>query len=230
MLGKNQKLLWLFVIGGLAIIIAVVYWLQPERLQPIIAVLKQVNDVDAMIDFIRSYGSYAMLISFLLIVVINMVAVLPNIFILAANGIIFGVVEGTLISWAAESVGVIISFFIMRYLLRDYAHDLIVRRQGLKALDQFSGEKGFVIMLLARAIPFVPSGLITALGALSSISARDYILATFIGKFPSAAIEVMLGHDLASYREHELRLTILLLIAAGGYYLFLRYKKKHQGA
>ncbi|MEN6412285.1 MAG: TVP38/TMEM64 family protein [Veillonellales bacterium] len=224
---KGKNLLWLFV-GGLTVAAAAVYWLQPAWARPLIGVLKYLNDIDSLIDFIRSYGHYAMLISFLLIVVINMVAVLPNIFILAANGILFGVVEGTLVSWAAESVGVIISFFIMRYLLRDYAHKLIVRRQGLKALDQFSGEKGFVIMLLARSIPFVPSGLITALGALSSISTRDYILATLIGKFPSATIEVMLGHDLASYREHELRLLILLLIAGAGYYLFLRYKKKHQ--
>lgn len=224
---KNLKLWFGIMLGGLAILTTVIYWLQPALLQPAMDLLKYINDIDAMINFIRSYGSYAMLISFLLIVFINMVAVLPNIFVLAANGIIFGIVEGTLISWAAESVGVILSFFIMRYLLRDYAHQLIVKRQGLKALDQFSGEKGFIIMVFARAIPFVPSGLITALGALSSISVKDYILATFIGKLPSAAIEVMLGHDLASFREHEMRLTILLLIAGAGYYLFLRYKKKH---
>jgi uncharacterized membrane protein YdjX (TVP38/TMEM64 family) len=224
---KNPKLLSGIFCIILAIITAVAYWLQPAWFQPVVELLKYINDIDALIAYIRSYGPYAMLISFFTIVFINLVAVLPNIFILAANGIIFGIVEGTLISWLAESVGVIISFFVMRYLLRDYAHQLIVKNQGLKALDQFSGEKGFIIMIFARAIPFVPSGIITALGALSSISVKDYILATLIGKLPSAAIEVMLGHDLASYREHEMRLTILLLIAGVGYYLFLRYKKKH---
>lgn len=226
---KNSKLLSGLLCIVAAIITAIAYWLQPAWFQPFIELLKYLHDIDAMIAYIRSYGPYAMLISFFLIVFINMAAILPNIFVLAANGIVFGIVEGTLISWLAESVGVIISFFIMRYLLRDYAHQLIVKRQGLSALEQFSGEKGFVIMVFARAIPFVPSGLITALGALSNISAKNYILATLIGKLPSALIEVMLGHDLASYREHEMRLTLLLLVAGAAYYLFLRYKKKHSG-
>lgn len=226
---KNQKLLSGLILAAAILVVTATYWLQPAWFQPVVELLKYINDIDSLIALIHSYGSYAMLISFLLVVFINVVAVLPNIFVLAANGIIFGIFWGTIISWTAEAVGVTISFFIMRYFLRDYAHQVIVKRQGLKALDQFSGEKGLLIMIFARAIPFVPSGLITALGALSSISARDYILATFIGKLPSAIIEVMLGHDLASYREHEMRLTILLLIAGAGYYLFLRYKKKHSG-
>ena len=224
---KNPKLLSGFIIGVTALLLAVVYWLQPAWFQPVIDLLKYINNIDALIELIRSYGAYARLISFLLVVFINIVAVLPNIFVLAANGIIFGIFEGTLISWLAESVGVIISFLLMRYFLHDYAHRLIAKQKSLQSLDQFNGKQGVIIMIFARAIPFVPSGLVTALGALSNISVKDYILATLIGKLPSALIEVMLGHDLASYREHELRLTILLLIAAAGYYLFLRYKKKH---
>ncbi len=85
-------------------------------------------------------------------------------------------------------------------------------------------------MVIARSIPFVPSGLITALGALSDISLKDYILATLIGKFPSALIEVTLGHDLASYHENSMRLTVVILISLGAYCGYLWYKKKKDPA
>ena len=131
-----------------------------------------------------------------------------------------------MISWLAESVGVIISFALMRYLFRDSAESVITRSNALKRIDEFSGKKGFRVMLLARTIPYIPSGLITALGALSSISLADYIMATFIGKLPSALIEVTLGHDLLSYREHIVRLTVLLVISGLAYYFFVRHKGK----
>lgn len=218
-----------FILAVLTICILLIYVMNPEPLRKITQLLFT-GDMGESIAYIRSFGPYAILVSFGIIVFVNSVAILPNIFILAANGIIFGIVEGTLISWAAESVGVIISFAFMRYFFRDYAHNVIVRSNALQKVNDFSGKNGFRIMLIARAIPFIPSGLITALGALSAIRWRDYILATLIGKLPSAWIEVTLGHDLASYREHTMRLTLMIVISVAAYGSYLWYKKKQDSA
>ena len=223
--GAHQRTIRMALIGGMSALALGVYLYNPEPIQTLFHLLVR-GDIAESINFIRAYGPYAILVSFLLIVFINTVAVLPNIFILAANGVIFGVVEGTLISWAAESVGVIISFILMRYLFRNYAEAVILRSNGLKKMDEFSGKRGFRIMVVARSIPYVPSGLITAWGALSSIQLTDYVLATFIGKLPGTWIEVTLGHDLLTYREHMFRLTALVLVSGLAYYLFLRYKRK----
>lgn len=213
-------LLLLLLVLGLCI-------LQPVWLKTIIVLLLKGN-ITNITAYIRSFHGYAMLVSFCIVVLINISAVLPNIFMLATNGVVFGVWKGTLISWLAESAGVTISFLLMRYLLHDYAHEVISRSQGLKTIDKFSGKNGLWIMMAARAIPFIPSGLLSALGAVSSISIRDYIIATLIGKFPSSLIEVMLGHDLVGYRKHELRLTILILISVASYGLFAAYRKRQQ--
>lgn len=203
--------------------VASTYRLKPDAFQIIHLLIR--GDIHGSIEFIRSYGPYAMVVSFLLIVLINIVAVLPNIFILAANGVIFGVVKGTLLSWLAESIGVIISFILMRYLFRNYAHQVISRSNALKKIDEFSGSSGLRIMLIARSIPYIPSGLVTALGALSSIRLKDYIIATFAGKLLSAWIEVTLGHDIVFYKDHIPRLIILILLSGLAYYFFLRFKK-----
>ena len=83
-------------------------------------------------------------------------------------------------------------------------------------------------MTLARAVPYSPNGLVTALGALSRISYRDYILGCFIGKLPSVACEVLVGHDLVMMEAHSMRLTIVLIVIAiiyGGLWYWHRRQK-----
>lgn len=224
MIDKSQRIMRIIIFVVFVAVISISYLVKPEWFQIIQLLFK--GDITGSIEFIRSYGPYAMLVSFLLVVFINTVAVLPNIFILAANGVIFGVVQGTLISWIAESVGVTISFIFMRYLFRDYAHELILRSNSLKKIDEFSGNNGLKLMLIARSIPYIPSGLVTALGALSNIRIKDYIIATLIGKLLSAWIEVTLGHDLMFYKEHMMRLILLVLVSGLAYFLFWQYRKR----
>jgi len=222
---NNPTVMRIALVAVLGILMVGSYLLAPEFIHRMTQLFLQ-GDIKGSIEFIRSYGPYAMLISFIILIFINVVAVLPNIVIVAANGILFGVVKGTLISWIGESIGVIISFMLMRYLFQDNAQSIIARSKGLKKIDDFSGEKGLRIMLVARSIPYIPSGLITALGALSSISLTDYIIATFLGKLPSALIEVTLGHDLLFFKQHMVRLILLLVLSVVAYYFFFHYKKK----
>jgi uncharacterized membrane protein YdjX (TVP38/TMEM64 family) len=186
------------------------------------------GDIEGITEYLRSFGAWALLTSFLLDVLINSLGFLPSIFLSTANGLLFGIPVGILVSWAAESVGVIISFFIMRFFLREAAEAVIEKSRRLTDLDALSGEKGFMAMALARTLPYFPSGLLTALGAVSKISARDYIAATFIGKFPSTAIEVILGYDAVHYEENinRLGLSVLLIIVVYGAVLYYKKRKK----
>jgi uncharacterized membrane protein YdjX (TVP38/TMEM64 family) len=71
---------------------------------------------------------------------------------------------------------------------------------------------------------------LTAVGAVSRMSVRDYIIANLIGKFPSTALEVVIGHDIVNFREYTVRLTILVIVAAVVFYLGKRHlldKKKN---
>ena len=153
---------------------------------------------------------------------INAGSVFPSIFLSTANGLIFGLPLGITISWLAETTGVVISFFLMRFFFRNTAERLIEKSNSLKHIDEASSKHGLEWMAFARALPYFPSGILTAVGAVSSISARDYIIANLIGKFPSTALEVVIGHDVVNFQEHSQRLT-LLIIAVG--LIFFIYKK-----
>ena len=84
-------------------------------------------------------------------------------------------------------------------------------------------------MLIARAIPYIPSGLITALGAISKISARDYTLANLIGKLPSTTIEVVLLYDVMTKQENIMHLTTAAVLAIL-IYIGVWWHKKHERA
>lgn len=169
------------------------------------------------IDYIQSFGVWAMLFSFCLDVLVNALGFLPSIFISTANGVLFGVVPGIIVSWLAETTGVILSFLLMRTILRDSAEKVIRKSPYLSKLDEFSGKKGFQMMLIARTIPYFPSGILTALGAVSRISVKDYMLSNLIGKFPSTALEVVIGHDAVLFHEHMERLTCVVVLATIAY-------------
>jgi len=222
---KKERYIQLGLLSGLVILGVLVYVLVPGFYDDMWELILS-GDVQRMAEVLQSYGPWAMVISFVLDVLINALGFLPSIFFSTANGLLFGLVPGIIISWLAETVGVVLSFMIMRYILRDTAHKVIEKSEFLLKVDDFSGKNGLTVMLFARAIPYFPSGIITALGAISQISLRDYIIANLIGKFPSTALEVIVGHDAVLLQDNLGRLTVVILIASVIYFLLWKGYKR----
>ena len=186
------------------------------------------GNVNGLVEYLRSFGPWAMVVSFFLDVLINAGSIFPSIFLSTANGLIFGLPLGILISWLAETVGVVISFLLMRFFFRSTAEKLIAKSNSLKHIDEASGKHGLEWMAFARALPYFPSGILTAVGAVSSISVRDYVIANLIGKFPSTALEVVIGHDLVNYKEHSERLALLVILVVLIFWGYKKYRNKNQ--
>ena len=186
------------------------------------------GNVNGLVEYLRSFGPWAIVVSFFLDVLINAGSIFPSIFLSTANGLIFGLPLGILISWLAETVGVVISFLLMRFFFRSTAEKLIAKNNSLKHIDEASGKHGLEWMAFARALPYFPSGILTAVGAVSSISVRDYVIANLIGKFPSTALEVVIGHDLVNYKEHSERLAILVILVVLIFWGYKKYRNKNQ--
>ena len=186
------------------------------------------GNVNGLVEYLRSFGPWAIVVSFFLDVLINAGSIFPSIFLSTANGLIFGLPLGILISWLAETVGVVISFLLMRFFFRSTAEKLIAKNNILKHIDEASGKHGLEWMAFARALPYFPSGILTAVGAVSSISVRDYVIANLIGKFPSTALEVVIGHDLVNYKEHSERLAILVVLVVLIFWGYKKYRNKNQ--
>lgn len=208
-----------FVVKAVALLALVALCYGVEVLEPGFygKIVKLATNKDALISYLQGFGSGAMLVSFCLDVLVNAVGFLPSVFISTANGLIFGLPWGITISWLAETAGVTISFLVMRFFFRDAAKALIEKSNKLQHLDEASGRNGFWWMLFARMMPYFPSGLLTAVGAVSGMSWGQYVLANLIGKFPSTALEVLVGHDLVNFREQSHRLAVWVAVALAMY-------------
>ena len=204
----------------------VVHLIAPEFLPEIFELLSH-GDIVETAKYIEGYGSMAVVFSFLLTLFVNALGFPPAIIFSTANTLIFGIFWGIVISVAAETVGVTISFLLLRFFFRDAAEKVISKSKFLSSMDKYSSEKGFVVMLIARMVPYLPSGLLNAVGALSALSLRDYFLASLVGKFPSTGIEAIIGHDAILQEEDPTRIIVVVIFAVvliGWAYWF---EKKH---
>ena len=198
----------------------------PEFLPEVCALLAR-GDIVETANYIASYGSLAVVFSFLLTLFVNAIGFPPAIIFSTANTLIFGIFWGITLSVIAETVGVTISFLLLRFFFRDSARKIIAKSQKLSSIDKYSSKNGFKVMLIARMVPYVPSGILNATGALSSISLWDYFLASLVGKFPSTGIEAIIGHDAILHEEGMLRIIVVVILAIILIAWAWHYQKKH---
>ena len=171
------------------------------------------GDIAETAEYIQSFGAWAVVFSFLLTLFVNALGFPPAIIFSTANTLIFGIAFGIFISVVAEAVGVTLSFVLLRFFFRDAAERVIAKHKTLANIDKYSGRRGFVVMLIARMVPYFPSIMLNALGALSAMSMRDYVIASFVGKFPSTGIEAIIGHDTITRQEDPTRLIVVVVLA-----------------
>ncbi len=198
----------------------------PEFLPEVFELLSH-GDIVETAQYIQSYGSLAVVFSFLLTLFVNAIGFPPAIIFSTANTLIFGIVPGIILSVIAETIGVTISFQLLRFFFRDSARKIIKKSKRLSSVDKYSSKNGFTVMLIARMVPYVPSGILNAAGALSSMSLRDYFLASLVGKFPSTGIEAIIGHDAILHEEGITRIVVVVIFAIILIAWAWWYQKKH---
>lgn len=181
------------------------------------------GDVDGLSDYIDSFGYGGFLVSILLLVICNLFGI-PTIPFLTVNGSLFGLIPGMICSYIGEVLGVEITFLIGRLFFRQEARKFVEKKHMLAKLDRYSSVKNMAIL---RGIPYGPNILCTAIAVISPLTRKQHFKATLIGKVPSVAVEVLLGHDLIHFKENGVRFLIVLGIMVAAYLFHLWYKKHH---
>lgn len=218
------------IVAAIIMLFVIIHFIDPTFLPHIWGLLAR-GDIEETASFIASFGSWAILFSFLLTLFVNALGFPPAIIFSTANTLIFGIFWGIVLSVAAETVGVTFSFILLRFFFRETAQKIINKNKTLANIDKYSGKLGFAVMLIARMVPYFPSIMLNAIGALSAMRLSDYIIASLIGKFPSTGIEAIIGHDTITKQEDPTRLIVVVVLAilliAGAWYYEKQAAKKH---
>lgn len=152
-------------------------------------------DPEAVKDYIRSFGSFAAVVSFLLMMFQSVAAPLPAFLITFANAAVFGWIGGAILSWTSAMAGAALCFWIARL----YGRGVVEKFTGKSALDSVDGffEKyGTKSIIIARLLPFMPFDIVSYAGGLTSMSFRSFFIATGIGQLPATLIYSYAGEKL----------------------------------
>lgn len=150
------------------------------------------GDFGIVKDFIASWGAYAAVISFGLMIFQSIAAPLPAFLITFANANLFGWWQGAILSWTSAMAGAALCFYIARVLGRDVA-EKFTSKAGLKQVDAFFEKYGKSTVLVCRLLPFVSFDLVSYGAGLTSMSFGSFFLATGIGQLPATIVYSYVG-------------------------------------
>ena len=139
---------------------------------------------------LRGLGPWAPA-AFVALKVVTVVLAIPSAPVTFAGGALFGVAWGTALNVVAATLGAICTFFIGRKLGRAEVEQRLGGR--LKELDDGLAANGLSFMLFLRLVPLFPFNGINYGAGLTRVSFRDYLLGTFFGIMPGAAVFTAIG-------------------------------------
>jgi uncharacterized membrane protein YdjX (TVP38/TMEM64 family) len=173
------------------------------------------DSLAAVADYLRGFGIWTPLASLLLMTLQSVVAPLPGSLIASANGVVFGIWLGTLLSWLGGLLGASVAFGIARWLGGSVVQRLLGSAQ-LASFHSLVERDGFWAVLVARLIPLISFDLISYLAGLSTMRYPHFLLATAVGMLPGTFAWTALGHDLGRAETTTWRLALVALIFVGG--------------
>ena len=209
---KNKRIAQIILIA-LLVVAVICYFIIPELkyfLNNIIKLLSSTN-IESIADYIRSFGIYAVIISFFLMVFQSLVAPLPAFLITFANAAIFGWWQGAILSWTSSMVGAALCFYISKILGRDVAEKL-TSKLALSSVDSFFERYGKHTILICRLLPFVSFDIVSYAAGLTSMGFLSFFIATGIGQLPATIVYSYVGGMLTG--GAKMLVTALLILFA----------------
>ena len=152
-------------------------------------------DIEKVKEYILSYGIWAPIISFLLMIFQSVIAPLPAFLITFANAALFGWILGALLSWFSAMIGAILCFYIAKFLGREFVEKL-TSKTALESIDKFFEKYGNYTVLIARLLPFVSFDIVSYAAGLTKMKIKDFVIATAIGQLPATIVYSYAGEML----------------------------------
>lgn len=112
-----------------------------------------------------------------------------------ANGMIYGPVGGTIVTWVGAMIGALVAFWLARRLGRPFVARF-VSADGLRRIDDWTDRNGVGTFLFARLIPIIAFNLVNFAAGLTRLSLWTFIWTTGVGILPVTIAMVVLGDQI----------------------------------
>jgi len=147
-------------------------------------------------DYLLSLGAWAPLASIVLMTAQALLIPVPLTIIMVANGLVFGLWPGMLVSLAGGLLGGIAAYSIGRWLGRSLVERLLPAG-ALAAADRTMAKYGGWAVVLERWIPGVPGDPVSYASGLTRMPLWKFIGLTTIGLVPANIVTAFVGTEVA---------------------------------
>ena len=178
--------------------------------------------IDKFVSTIRSWGALGVLASIGLMVLHSFIP-FPAELLACANGMIYGAVWGTVITWSGAMLGAAVAFALARKLGRPFVERMVARK-NYSVLDDWADNNGWQIILVSRFIPVIAFNLINYAAGLTRMRWGQFIWTTGVGILPLTTLMVVMGDNIDSLGWIS---WLILLVGGMILWLALRYTIRH---
>jgi len=151
---------------------------------------------DAVAGRVRSWGAWGVAGSVGLMVLHSFVP-FPAEIVAMANGLVYGPVWGTVITWTGAMLGAFLAFGLARWLGRPLVATLVAARHHA-AIDRWTERDGTGTLLFSRFVPIISFNLINYAAGLTAVSWWTFAWTTGLGILPITILMVLMGHGLVA--------------------------------
>jgi uncharacterized membrane protein YdjX (TVP38/TMEM64 family) len=200
----------IFLISAIIVLISFTIVFKDIYSQHPLGLRKTFHTTREMADYLLSFGPWTVTVSILVMILQTLFTPLPLFLVAGANGYIFGVAWGIVITMAGALIGSTVAFYLARFTARDFCSKLMGKY--MEKMDQLS-HAGLKVVFLARLVPLIPSSIISYAAGLSKMGFGHFFIASVFGKLPEIVIYNALGHSLDRAEGLLTKVTIALVLA-----------------
>jgi uncharacterized membrane protein YdjX (TVP38/TMEM64 family) len=151
----------------------------------------------ALQTYVKGLGAVGWIV-YALVYAVCCVLFVPASLLTLGAGVIFGLVEGTIVVVAGATLGAVASFLLARTVMRSKVESMTAGNPKFRALDRAIGKEGAKIVFLIRLSPLFPFTYINYGFGLTGVRTLPYAFATLLGIIPGTFAFVYIGSLLAT--------------------------------
>lgn len=176
------------------------------------------SDIEDTVNFLKSFGNYALFVFFIIAVIDSVIAPLPSFVLFSAGGLVFGGFVGGLVALMGNFTGSILDFWLARRYGREFFKDVINEKQRIR-FDKYSEKYGGLALFILRLNPFTSTDVLSYMAGFTNMPWKHFMLATFFGLAPLSFAQAYLGYGFIG--SSNLFFGIFLLVTVIYVALFL---------
>ena len=155
--------------------------------------------LQALQNLVQDYLLLSICVGFFSSFIESFIPMLPLVAIVTANAALFGMVKGFLISWLGSVTGTICLFLLVSKIGENSKLLEKIKNEKIKKAILWVDKKGFKLLFIAYACPFLPDCVITIASAITKRDKTTFMSAVLSGKFIMFLVVSYIGQDIYGF-------------------------------